>query len=78
MKRLLTAITLTMAANSVFAGGFSPWDDRDVAREAASSDRVATVPAGFAPWRDRDIPMDVIDGQVRVSENYGSTFRPWS
>ena len=78
MKRLLTAITLTMAVQSVFAGGFSPWNDRDVAREASASTQLATTPVGFAPWRDRDVPMDVIEGQVMISENSGSAFRPWS
>ena len=78
MKRLLTAITLTMAVQSVFAGGFSPWNDRDVAREASASTQLATTPAGFAPWRDRNVPMDIIEGQVRISKNFGSAFRPWS
>lgn len=78
MKKLLTAITLTMAAQSGFAGGFAPWDDREVTRELSQTAQVAAAPAGFAPWRDRATPLDPVDGQVQISESFGTEFRPWS
>ena len=78
MNKTLIAITLTLAAQTTLAQGFAPWDERDVARDNASA-AVAVAPAGFAPWRDRATIVDVVgDTAVRVSDAFGSVFRPWS
>lgn len=81
MKKLITAATLILAANSASAIGFSPWTDADAAA-ATQSETAYVEAAGFAPWRDREVAADAIQVKsttgVAVTQGQRNVFRPWS
>ncbi len=82
MKNLLTAIVLSVAANTAAADAFAPWDNRNVISDPAAYSSASVPPVGFAPWRDlRHAAAPQADAAVegvRMSAMPFSVFRPWS
>jgi hypothetical protein len=62
------------------AQGFAPWDERGIPRDrGAAAVTMAVPPAGFAPWRERMVlPDGMATSMSRMTDAFGSVFRPWS
>ena len=62
-----------------FAQGFSPWEARGVRHQMTSGVAASVAPSGFATWRDRETVIDMPRAPTsRMSDAFGSAFRPWS
>ena len=81
MKKLIIAISLTLASSATFANGFSPWQDRYTLTDSAVADgrHINAENVGLAPWRDQEakgafaeekgVAMEIVEHNI---------FRPWS
>ena len=79
MTKVFIALALAIAAQSSFAQDFAPWETRGVSAEMHSDPAASVPPTGFAPWRDRTTVMDMPNAtSTRMSDAFGSAFRPWS